>query len=62
MEQIDKEKMLAELKAKREIDRIEREKRIREYWETLKPFTDVNDLQHYPELKLMNGRTFMYQN
>ena len=31
MEQIDKEKMLAEFKAKREIDRIEREKAVTLY-------------------------------
>lgn len=50
MEEIDKEKMLAEMKAKREIDKAEREKRIREYWETLKPFTGVNDVPELPRV------------
>lgn len=50
MEQIDKDKILAELKAKREIDRIEREKRIREYWENLPKFTKPDDIPTLPRV------------
>ena len=50
MEQIDKDRIFAELKAKREIERAEREQRIREYWETLKPFTGVNDIPQLPQV------------
>ncbi len=58
MEEIDKEKMLAELKAKREIDKAEREQRMREYWETLKPFTGVNDIPQLPRVETDEWKNF----
>jgi hypothetical protein len=50
MEQINKEKFIAEMQAKREIDKLEREKRLREYWETLPPFNGVNDIPELPRV------------
>lgn len=58
MEQIDKDRIFAELKAKREIENVEREKRIREYWETLKPFTGVNDIPHLPRVDIDQWNNF----
>ena len=51
MEQIDKDRIFAELKAKLKIEKIEQAKRMREYWETLKPFTGVNDIPNLPRVE-----------
>jgi hypothetical protein len=58
MEQIDKDMIFAELKAKREIEKAEREQRIREYWETLKPFAGVNDIPELPRVETDEWNNF----
>ena len=58
MEQIDKEKMLAELKAKREIDKAEREQRIREYWENLPKLNNPEDVPTLPRVDEQEWKEF----
>jgi hypothetical protein len=57
MEKIDKEKFIANIKAKvenekaeRENEKAERERRIREYWENLPKFTKPEDVPELPRV------------
>ncbi len=50
MENVDKEKFLAEMIAKREIEKAERAKRLREYWENLPKFNTPEDIPTLPRV------------
>jgi hypothetical protein len=58
MEQIDKDKLKAKIQAELEVQKIERAKRMREYWEMLKPFTGVNDIPNLPRVEADDWRNF----
>ena len=58
MEQIDKDRIKARVQAELEVQKIERAKRMREYWETLKPFTGVNDIPNLPRIETDEWKNF----
>ena len=58
MEQIDKDRIKAKVQAELEVQKIERAKRMREYWETLKPFTGVNDIPNLPRVETDEWKNF----
>jgi hypothetical protein len=58
MEQVDKDKLKAKIQAELEVQKIERAKRMREYWEMLKPFTGVNDIPNLPRVEADDWRNF----
>jgi hypothetical protein len=58
MEQIDKDMIIEKFKIALEVNKLEREKSMREYWETLKPFTGVNDIPNLPRVETDEWNTF----
>jgi len=58
MENVDKEKLLAEMIAKREIEKAERAKRLREYWENLPKFNTPEDIPTLPRVDEKEWKEF----
>lgn len=58
MEQLNKEEILAELKAKREIEKAQREQRIREYWENLPKLNNPEDVPALPRVDTQEWKEF----
>lgn len=58
MEQLDKETILAELKAKREIEKAERQQRVREYWMNLPKLNNPEDVPTLPRVDEQEWREF----
>jgi hypothetical protein len=58
MEQGDKNMIIEKFKIAVEVNKLEREKSMREYWETLKPFTGVNDIPNLPRVETDEWNTF----
>lgn len=58
MEQGDKNMIIEKFKIAIEANKLEREKRIREYWETLKPFAGVNDIPELPRVETDEWNNF----
>lgn len=58
MEQLDKDRILAELKAKREIEKAQREQRIREYWGNLPKLNNPEDVPTLPRVDEQEWKEF----
>jgi hypothetical protein len=58
MEELDKEKILTKLKAKREIEKAERQQRVREYWMNLPKLNNPEDVPALPRVDEQEWREF----
>jgi hypothetical protein len=58
MEQGDKNMIIEKFKIALEANKLEREKSMRKYWETLKPFTGVNDIPNLPRVETDEWENF----